>query len=216
MVRQRSRPSTHRTSAPATTPPPPTAAASTFRPTRRPASDFNLNEPQPTHYEAFNVYVPYTNDWDLDTADDGVPDSTQPIRRTPTSSTSTRRTSPRSSSAPGSTGQATITGPLGYGSQQFVPLGQTLPYTIQFANRRGYVHGRADPHRQPARPEPRPAQLPPGRHPARRHQVHIPSGVGSFQGDFDFTQSKGFILASAPASTFSPTPSPGCSRPSTR
>ena len=25
-------------------------------------------------------------------------------------------------------------------------------------------------------------------------QVHIPSGVGSFQGDFDFTQSKGFIL----------------------
>src|SRR4029077_4951473 len=35
---------------------------------------------------------------------------------------------------PGTAGQANLVGPLGFGSPPFFPLGQPLPYTIQFQN----------------------------------------------------------------------------------
>ena len=39
----------------------------------------------------------------------------------------------------GTTGQrATLTGPLGYGARQFLPLGQPFPYTVQLENAAEY------------------------------------------------------------------------------
>ena len=63
---------------------------------------------------------------------------------------------------------------------------------------------RRDPHHHAARPQPRPPHLPPGRHPDRRHRHHIPSNMALFQGDFDFTQTKGSSSASVPASICKP------------
>ena len=157
---------------------------------RRPASSTS-SESSPTHYEAFNVYVNYANDFDLD--DDHRLRAT---RRIPTSSPSRPPTSRRSSAAAGRPGQApTRSGRIGYGPAAVPP-------------------GRAS--RCPTRPVQQPvhapstvgqvrivSQLDPNLDPRSFRlgdlqigdlQVHIPNTVGSFQGDFDFTQTKGFIL----------------------
>src|SRR5262249_138579 len=90
---------------------------------------------------------------------------------------------------------ATITGPQGFGTQQFIPTGQALPYTINFANS------------HTAQTEPGeirivtkldrsldPYSFRLGDLSIGDIKVHIPSNRALFQGDFDFTQSKGFIL----------------------
>src|SRR4029077_16133594 len=82
----------------------------------------------------------------------------------------------------------------GAGSQDYVPVGQPLPYTIQFSNPSstttvGQVRivSQLDPNL-----DERSFRL--GDLQIGDLQVHIPNTVGSFQGDFDFTKSKGFIL----------------------
>src|SRR5262249_10101263 len=95
----------------------------------------------------------------------------------------------------GRSGQAALNGPLAYGPQQFVPLGQPLPFTIQFQNGSGAastvgqvrVVEQLDPNF-----DPRPFRL--GDLQLGDLKVHIPGSVGSFQGDFDFSKSRGFIL----------------------
>ncbi|MGA2068563.1 MAG: CARDB domain-containing protein, partial [Thermoguttaceae bacterium] len=154
-----------------------------------PASEFNQNEASPTHFEAYNVYVWYENDWNQD----GIIEATHPENPNPETPQSVNF-SPFFSLV-GSQGQATITGPLGYGSQQFIPEGQPLPYTIQFTNPAnassavGEVHivEKLDPNL-----DPRTFQL--GDLQIGDIQVQLPSGLGSFQGDFDFTQTLGYIL----------------------
>src|SRR4029077_19817771 len=82
----------------------------------------------------------------------------------------------------------------GAGSQDYVPVGQPLPYTIQFSNPSstttvGQVRivSQLDPNLDSRSFRLGDLQL-------GNIQVHIPNTVGSFQGDFDFTRSKGFIL----------------------
>ncbi len=91
--------------------------------------------------------------------------------------------------------RATIIGPLGQGPTQFLPIGQALPYTIQFAS---------PPNASSTAGEVRvvtqldddldPRSLRLGSLQIGDMQVNVPSGLGSFEGEFDFVRSKGFIL----------------------
>jgi CARDB len=154
-------------------------------------ADYNLNLSQPTYFQNVNVY----NVWaPFEARGPGLqlPD--------PSSSAGTNALSPldfsellRQSAATGEL--ATITGPQGYGASQFVPAGHDLPYTIGFENpststtRPGEIRivtkldGDLDPHTF------RLGDLTIG-----DIKVHIPSDRALFQGDFDFTRSRGFIL----------------------
>jgi len=153
-----------------------------------PASAFNLQQSSPTHFEAFNVYVNYSNDFDqdedVDSSNPEIPGfvPVQPPNFSPFFN------------GVGSTGAAQLVGPYGSGSQDFVPTGQPLPYTVQFSNPSSTstvgqirIVSQLDPSL-----DPRSFRL--GDLQIGDLEVHIPNTVGSFQGDFDFTQSKGFIL----------------------
>ncbi|MDB5349218.1 MAG: hypothetical protein JWN86_465, partial [Planctomycetota bacterium] len=143
------------------------------------AESLNLNLSAKTHTESFNIYVPYSF---------ARPDAS-PVVPVPALDFSGLL-----NGASGATA-ATLTGPLGYGLRQFLPTGQALPYTVQFQN---------DPRAVTSVGEVRVVQkLDPnldlrsfrvGDIKLGDLQVHIPSGRGSFQGDFDFTASRGFIL----------------------
>ncbi len=90
---------------------------------------------------------------------------------------------------------ATLVGPTGYGPQQFLPEGQNLPYTVQFTNpadastpvEQVRITQQLDPNLDPRTFRLGDLQL-------GDLSVQIPSGLATFQGDFDYTQTKGFIL----------------------
>src|SRR5262249_43414298 len=90
---------------------------------------------------------------------------------------------------------ATLTGPLGFGMDQFLPAGVPLPYTINFENDPQasstvgpvQVVSKLDDSLDPFRFELGDMQF-------GNISIHVPAGRTSFQGDFDFTQSKGFVL----------------------
>jgi CARDB/Putative Ig domain len=159
-----------------------------------PASDFNLGTTAPTHYEGFNVYVPWANDWDAD-EHPGRSDSDETHPENPNFLNVQAPNFAPFFTGTGRSGQASINGPLAYGPQQYVPLGQPLPFTVQFQNGAGAsstvgqvrVVEQLDPNIDPRTFRLGDLQL-------GNLQVHLPNSVGSFQGDFDFTQSKGFIL----------------------
>ena len=160
-----------------------------------PASDFNLNMTQPTHYEGFYVYVPYANDFDQAEEDNPDSDQTHPenpnfinvaapnfapfLHATGRSKTARRRSTGLSVSARSSSCR----------------WARRCRYTIQFQNSPaatstpGQVRivSQLDPNL-----DPRTFRL--GSIKLGDITVQVPSGVGSFQGDFDFTKSKGFIL----------------------
>jgi YD repeat-containing protein len=153
-----------------------------------PASAFDLQQSSRTHFEAFNVYVNYTNDYD----DDEIADSSHPEdpNFVPVQPPNFSPFFTGASTA----GQAQMVGPYGYGSEDYVPVDQPLPYTILFTNPSSTstvgqirIVSQLDPN-----VDPRSFRL--GDLQIGDLQVHIPNTVGSFQGDFDFTRSKGFIL----------------------
>ncbi|HEX4609016.1 MAG TPA: putative Ig domain-containing protein, partial [Urbifossiella sp.] len=157
-----------------------------------PASDFDLGLAARTHYEGFAVYVPWANDWDtpwtFHTNDQTHPENPSYVNvQAPNFAPFFTGT--------GRSGQASINGPLAYGPDQFVPLGHPLPFTVQFANATAApaavgevrVVETLDPNLDPETFRLGDLQL-------GDLKVHIPNSVGSFQGDFDFTKSKGFIL----------------------
>jgi hypothetical protein len=154
-------------------------------------SDYNLNLSHQTYFQNVNVYSVWSP---FETRGPGLqlPD--------PSSSAGTGALSPldfsellRQSAAAGDL--ATITGPQGYGANQFVPAGNDLPYTIGFENpststtRPGEIRivtkldSDLDPHTF------RLGDLTIG-----DITIHIPTDRALFQGDFDFTRSRGFIL----------------------
>ena len=153
-----------------------------------PASAFDLQQSSPTHTESFTVYVNYSNDYDQDAdTDSSNPEDPNFVPVQPPNF------SPFFAGGADS-GQAQLIGPFGYGSQNFVPTGQPLPYTVEFTNPSttatvGQIRivSQLDPNL-----DPRSFRL--GDLQIGDLQVHIPDTVGSFQGDFDFTQTKGFIL----------------------
>src|SRR5207248_5432735 len=83
-----------------------------------PASAFNLNDSARTHYEGFFVYVPHR----FPLQDPGFvavpPPDFSPFLN------------PAGTTGP----QAALEAPLGFGAEQFLPLGQPLPYTVRFRN----------------------------------------------------------------------------------
>ncbi len=152
------------------------------------ASTFNLNETSPTVSEAFNVYVRQISDPD-DEVELYFPDLANP---TPAQAADINQFL----ASAGVTGQgATLTGPTGYGPQQFVPVGQALPYTVEFQNSAAAtspveqirITTQLDPNL-----DPRTFRL--GDLQIGDLSVQIPSGMGTFQGDFDYSQTAGFIL----------------------
>src|SRR5204863_8275559 len=90
---------------------------------------------------------------------------------------------------------ANLVGPFTAETNGFLPQGVALPYTVHFQN---------DPNAATHVNEIRVVtDLDPNLHPRSFRlgdlkvgdiSVHIPSGRGLFQGDFDFTLTKGFIL----------------------
>ncbi len=160
-----------------------------------PASMYDLQASQPTHFEAFNVYVPYANDFDAGPGDDDSAGSDVTHPENPNFVTVAPPNLTQYLSATAAQGQDTITGPYGFGVQQFVPVGHALPYTIQFANPAGassttnqiQIIEQLDP-----KLDPRSFRL--GSLQIGDLSVNIPAGLGSFQGDFDYTDTKGFIL----------------------
>jgi CARDB len=157
-------------------------------------SSYNLNLSDPTYLENFNVYVPWIP---FDQRGAGGSTVTLPdFGSQAASATGAALDFSQYFQQTGSVGDlASITGPQGFGSEQFLPTGQPLPYAINFANsstsqtRPGQIQivTKLDPSLDPY--SFRLGDLTIG-----DINVHIPSGRALFQGDFDFTQSKGFIL----------------------
>lgn len=140
----------------------------------------DLGAAKTTHYQGFDIYVPYGRQaLDLPPGI-AVPD-------------------PNFTGFLGGEGEnsalVNLVGPVGSFESNFLPIGQDLPYTIQFAN---------DPNASSSVGEVRiVSQLDPNLDPRTFKlgdlqlgdiQVNIPDNRGAFDGEFDFTASKGFIL----------------------
>ncbi len=156
-------------------------------------SQFNLNAQEPTNFEDFNVYVPwvpYAQRANLPPTFqiDGVQEVSA---QNPDALDLSQFVNPGAQDA----GLASMTGPFSTATNGFIPAGQPLPFTVNFQN---------DPQ---ATTEPGQiritTQLDPGLDPEtfRLGDIHIgnidiniPSNMSLFQGDFDFTRTKGFIL----------------------
>ena len=143
-------------------------------------ADFDLGLSRTTHFSAFNIYVPYRS---CRLGTPGAADVPEPDFA-------------RFLDGEGQVGSAaTITGPFGYGDEQFVPLGEPLPYSIQFTNDAAASATVSEVRVLTELDEQldlRSFQL--GDIQLGDIQVHIPAGRSSFQGDFDFAQSRGFVL----------------------
>ncbi|MEI7464998.1 MAG: CARDB domain-containing protein, partial [Burkholderiales bacterium] len=91
--------------------------------------------------------------------------------------------------------QASVTGPSGYGSQQFLPADQPLPYTINFTNASTAsrsVNEVRIVQKLDAGVTPYSFRL--GDIKLGDVTVHIPAGRASYQGDIDLRNSRGYIL----------------------
>ncbi|WP_404783509.1 putative Ig domain-containing protein [Altericista sp. CCNU0014] len=144
------------------------------------AAEYDLGLSHPTRFETFNVYVPYGE------ARVDLPASV-PIPKP--------NFAGFLNAAGATTDLSGISGPVGFGVQGLVPLGQALPYTIQFENAASASAAVGEVRivsQLDADLDTRQFKL--GDIQLGDIQVHLPTGRGSFQGDFDFTRQKGFIL----------------------
>jgi len=156
--------------------------------------DYDLALSQQTHFESFRVYVPWTS---FESRGAGLPAEFQISGPPPVDG---EDFDPLDLSvylgddaAVGSL--ASLTGPLTVDTDGFLPVGHALPYTIQFQN-----DPAASTHSNEIRIvtaldndlEPRQFRL--GDIKVGDINIHLPSDRALFQGDFDFTEAKGFIL----------------------
>jgi YD repeat-containing protein len=157
-------------------------------------STYNLDLSHPTYLENFNVYVPWVPFEDRGAAGGTV--AVPEFGSLAASTTGSALDFSQYFQQTGAVGDlATITGPQGFGTQQFIPSGQALPYTINFANS---DTAQTEPGEirivQKLDPNLDPGTFRLGDLTIGDINVHIPSDRALFQGDFDFTHSKGFIL----------------------
>lgn len=141
---------------------------------------YDLGLSQKTHAESFNVYVPFG---------DARVELPQGVAVPPPSFGSFFNGAGTISNL------ATLTGPLGYGMENIIPAGTALPYTIRFENAAASDSNVGEVRIVTKLDDdlnPRSFQL--GSLRLGDIQIHIPTGRGTFSGDFDFTSSKGFIL----------------------
>ncbi len=144
------------------------------------ATAYDLETSRETHFVAFNGYVPFAQ------AQVDLP----PFLEVPEPDFA------QFFDPAGGGGElVTLSGPQGYGAEAYLPQGVDLPYTIDFAN-----PANASTHVSEIRIVSEldevfdPLQLQLGDLQVGDIQVQIPAGRGSFQGDFDFIEAKGFIL----------------------
>ena len=154
---------------------------------------YNLGTSLPTTFEAYNVYVP----WVPYSERSGVPASYAIDGITPDDQQSLAplNLGQYYSSSDSSAGEVSINGPFTANTGGFVPTGQALPFTVNFQNdpsATSYVHQLriTVPLGQGA--DANTFQL--GSIQIGNISVNIPAGQSLYQGDFDFTQSNGFIL----------------------
>ena len=157
-------------------------------------ADYNLNLSHPTYFETFNIFVPYVgfNKDGASAATIALPD----YASVAASNQLTALDFSRLYAQAISDGQlASISGPQGYGVDQFLPVGQALPYTVKFENPSAAsssvteirVASTLDPSLDPTTFRLGDIKL-------GDVTIHIPSGRALFQGDFDLRNSKGYIL----------------------
>ncbi|HYU32388.1 MAG TPA: putative Ig domain-containing protein [Thermoanaerobaculia bacterium] len=148
------------------------------------AEAFDLGLSHRTRTEAFNVFVPFANKLGKCLLGDPGLIGVEPPDLA------------RFFGTAGALGRhATLTGPAAFGDRQFLPLGQPLPYTVQLENAPGAPAAVGEVRvvtELDADLDPRTFRL--GDLRLGDLQVHIPAGMGAFQGDFDFRRRKGFIL----------------------
>jgi len=154
------------------------------------ASQFTLDGANPADFEAFNVYVrQISEEPDSDVVEIYFPDLNGNTQAQPTNLNQYLDSSGAVAAG------ATMVGPTGYGPQQFLPEGQNLPYTVQFQNpsdantpvEQVRITQQLDPNLDPRSFRLGDLQL-------GDLSIPIPSGLATFQGDFDYTQTNGFIL----------------------
>ena len=150
-----------------------------------PNSAYNLGTSQPTHHEAFNVYLRFTDSDSFDDEGSFYPDQvTGPTVAAP-------NTAALLQGAAGAGAQ--LSGPSTTGSGDFVPVGQDLPYTIRFSRPTGAaVHEMQIVTALDPNIDERSVRL--GDMQLGDLQIHA-AGQAFFQSEFDFTQSKGFVLS---------------------
>ena len=140
------------------------------------AQTYNLGLSQPTHFAAFNLYVPFGKaNVDLPNGANVSPISFAQYLQGKASISDL----------------ATIKAPTGQGTENFIPVNQALPYTINFTSstNAGEVRIVTQLDSDLDLKSFRLGDLSLG-----DIQIHLPSGRGTFQGDFDFRKTKGFIL----------------------
>ncbi len=157
--------------------------------------DYDLGLTSPTHFEAFNVYSPWIP-FELRGA--GLPPDFQISGVDPTNPGDPLADLDLSRfllGDAGLTGIASITGPATVDAGGFIPVDQPLPYTVNFQN-----DPVASKHVQEVRIV---ADLDPNLDTRTFRlgdirigdiNVSVPADRGVFQGDFDFVDTKGFIL----------------------
>src|SRR5205814_366740 len=150
--------------------------------------DFDLGLSHPTYVEAFNVFSPWLG-FDPNVALPDFASVAADSDITPLALQSLFEQAAQSQ------GAASISGPQGYGSEQYVPAGTPLPYTIRFTNPAAAATT-ANEIRIVSQLDPslsaRSFRL--GDMKIGGINITMPAGRASFQGDFDFRQSLGFII----------------------
>ena len=158
-----------------------------------PLSQFDLDAASPTNYEDFNVYVPWLN-WGsrADLPPSFQITSVQEVNGVPVIPLDLDQ---YINNGAQDAGLASMTGPFTAEDNGFIPAGQPLPFTVNFQNA---------PQASTSPGEIRiTTQLDPSLDPSSFRlgdikigdiDISIPSNMALFQGDFDFTQTNGFIL----------------------
>ncbi len=155
---------------------------------------YNLGLSLPTTFEDFNVYVPWVG---FEKRAAGIPLDYGISGLTPDN---TEHFFPLNldqyyANSGACAGAASMTGPFTVETSGFVPVNQPLPFTVNFQND---PSASTDTHEVritvPLDPTVDAESFQLGDIKVGNITVHIPAGHSLFQGDFDFTQSNGFIL----------------------
>ncbi len=157
-------------------------------------ADYDQQLSHPTYFETFNIFVPYVgfDQPGASAATVALPDFASVDATNELTMLDFSRFFQQSIQS----GQlASISGPQGFGPQQFLPVDQALPYTVKFENPASATSAVAEVRVL--------SQIDPSLDPLSFRlgdvklgdiTVHIPSDRALFQGDFDFRNAKGYIL----------------------
>ena len=179
--------------------------------------DYDLGLSQPTHFEAFRVYVPWMP---FEERGAGLPADFQINGPEPVDGDAfVPLDLSRYFQTPTASGLASITGPQTVDTDGWLPAEQALPYTVNFANApSGRAVRQRGPDRHAARRRPRHPLVPARRHQGRQHHHPRARRPLPVPGRLRLHRRRAASsCASAPGSTCtSTTRRPGCSRRSTR